>query len=113
VCVDVAITDPLQSKMVAGASRSVSFAANQYAKVKHAKYSILMARKSDDLILWPVVVETLGAWSDGSMELLDLLASWQSRRDSSVSRGAVRFSLLRRASCLLQRFNARMLINRL
>lgn len=112
VCVDVAVTDPLQSKMVSGASRSVSFAANEYARVKHSKYSILMARKSDELVLWPVVVETLGAWSDDSLQLFDLLALWQSRRDSSISRASLRFSLLRRASCLIQRFNARMLINR-
>ena len=81
--------------------------------MKHAKYSILMERMSDELVLWPVIVESHGAWNDKALELLELLASLQSRRDSSLSRGAVRFSLLRRASCLLQRFNARMLINRI
>lgn len=110
VCVDVAVTDPLQS-FVGGASSIVSHAANEYAKIKHSKYSVLLARKSNELVLWPVVVEPLGAWSEKALDLFDLLAAWQSRRDSSISRGAVRF-LLRRASCL-QRYNARMIMNRI
>jgi hypothetical protein len=49
LCVDVAVTDPLQVKFVDGAARSSSFAANEYAKVKLAKYSDLISRKSDSL----------------------------------------------------------------
>lgn len=113
LCIDVAVTDPLQVKFVEGASRTTSFAAGEYAKVKYSKYSDMLARKSDSLVLWPVIVESLGAWSDRAIELFDLIAAWSSRRDSTFGRSAVRFSLFRRASCILQRFNARMINNRI
>jgi hypothetical protein len=113
LCVDVAVTDPLQLKFVDGAARSSSFAANEYAKVKLAKYSDLISRKSDSLQLWPVVVESLGAFSDKALEFFGLLASWSSRRDSNFSKASVRFNLLRRVSCLIQRYNARMFLNRI
>jgi hypothetical protein len=112
LCIDVAVTDPLQAKFVVGAARESSYAAKEYAKVKVSKYSNLIARKSDSLFLWPVVVETLGAWSEKAVELFDLMASWSSRRDSSRPRASIRFNLFRRASCILQRYNAAMFLNR-
>jgi hypothetical protein len=52
----------------------------------------------------------LGAFSDKTLDFFDLLASWSSRRDSN-SRASVKFNLLLRDSCLVQRYNARMSLN--
>jgi hypothetical protein len=113
LCCDLAVTDPLQVKFVSDAAKTPCKAAERYGvEVKLAKYSDLLARNKD-IVFWPIIIESFGGYNSKSLLFFKLLSNWLCQRDPSVDRSSLSSSLFQRASCILQRANAKALLARI
>jgi hypothetical protein len=87
--VDVAVVHPLATAHLRAAQRSAAGAATAYEAVKREHYAPAMADAPEEVELVPLVFETYGGASEGTVELLRPLArAWGWRRDIGPARAA-------------------------
>jgi hypothetical protein len=109
---DVAVTDPTQSAFVKNSAITAGYAAEKYAVLKESKYADALS-KDDSILFTPIIAETYGGWNKRAYDFFDMLASWLAPRDLSCSKPLISSRLFQRASVILQRGNARMIMSRL
>ena len=108
---DVAVTDPLRDDVIAFSSVTQAEAAQTYGvKVKEAKYSHLISK--EEIIFKPIIVETYGAWNSHARDFFKYLARNLVHRDFNAEYSFIINSLYQCASVILQKCNARMILNR-
>ena len=61
----------------------------------------------------PMIAETYGTWNASAMEFFEDLYSWLATRDPSAKIPAIRSRLFQKASVIIQRANARMILSRI
>ena len=106
--IDVAITDPRQPKFKLKSISTPGSAAEAYALIKREKYGHLIKEHAK---FKPVIVETFGAWSKESHEIIELIA----RKDNE--RGVISFSyrknlLHQKISISIQRNNSKSILSK-
>jgi hypothetical protein len=110
---DVAVTDPTQDAFVKYSSDTRAYAAETYAATaKEAKYSDALL-KDDSILFTPVIAETFGAWNSKAVVFFNDLSSWLSSRDPSLLKSDISSRLYQKASVIIQRANARMILSRI
>lgn len=109
---DVAVTDPTQIAFVKKSSATPGYAAEKYAEFKEAKYADALA-KDDSILFTPIIAESYGGWNKEAYDFFNNLATWLTPRDHSLSKSQLSCRLFQRASVILQRGNARMILSRL
>src|SRR6187402_656172 len=103
------MTDPRRPNIKAKSILNPGSAAEEYSKLKHEKYDHLVPKNSTRFM--PVVVETFGAWSEESHEVLNLIASKDAERNEIPF--SMRKSLLySKLSISLQKHNARSILEK-
>ena len=108
---DIAVTDPTQDAFCQRAAIEPGYAAATYARVnKIAKYSDALAK--DDSVLFSPIAESYGGWNKDASDFFVTLASWLALRDTSLSSSLILSRLYQRASVILQRGNARMMLSK-
>ena len=100
LCLDFAITHPLQKKFLKDASGSSGVAANMYAsKVKDARYAKTCLE--NDLEFSPMVVEVFGGWCTKAAEVFSFVSKmYASKWGGSVS--IAKQGIMQRLSVTLQ-----------
>jgi hypothetical protein len=107
LCVDVALTSPLQRSAVAAAASSVGGAATTYEAVKRARYGTAAADMG--YVLVPFVGDMLGAWGATATQMLRQLShAWGLRMGVPASRASA--VVHSRLSLALQRGVAALLL---
>jgi len=109
---DVAVTDPSQSSFVSKSSFIPGHAAESYCDLKSNKYSDALDRDVT-LNLTPLIVESFGRWSLSSLTFFRSLSSWLAARNPSSSVPIIKSRLFQKASIILQRSNAKMILSRI
>ena len=109
---DVAVTDPSQVAFVSISSSVAGHAAESYANRKFSKYADALDRDVT-LNLTPLIVESFGRWSLSSSLFFRSLASWLAARNPSTSLPVIKSRLFQKASIILQRANAKMILSRI
>ncbi|HYN44590.1 MAG TPA: reverse transcriptase domain-containing protein [Candidatus Limnocylindrales bacterium] len=109
---DIAVTDPTQDAFFKKAASEPGYTAKKYAEVKRSKYADALAR-DESVLFTPIIAETFGGWNKEAYDLFANLASWLLPRDPAASKPLILSRLFQRASIILQRGNARMLLSRL
>ncbi|HYN44478.1 MAG TPA: hypothetical protein VER35_00610 [Candidatus Limnocylindrales bacterium] len=109
---DVAVTDPTQIAFAKKAAINPGHAAEEYAKLKNAKYADALSR-DESILFTPIIAETYGGWNKEAYDFFNKLATWLAPRDISLSKSEISCRLFQRASIILQRGNARMIAARI
>ena len=107
---DIAVTDPTQKKYVQEATSTLLHSAEHYAStVKDPIYQDICEKKGVDF--FPIVVETTGGWCVAAIQFFNkLIPKIAAARRISLSLATQQ--LYMRLSVILQRANARMILNR-
>jgi len=109
---DVAVTDPSQTYYVSKSSSVSGHAAEAYSILKLSKYSDALDRDVT-LDLTPLIVESFGRWSSSSLIFFRSLSLWLAARNPSSSATIIKSRLFQKASIILQRSNAKMILSRI
>jgi hypothetical protein len=114
MCLDVAVTSPLQSKFVSKAAESDGHSASAYFNLKKLKYAADV-EESGSMSFLPLVVETFGRWHPDSLRFLDSLAFKHSinQDDGPTALKMSRTKLFQSLSFALQFHNSVMITERL
>jgi len=110
---DVAVTDPTQDAFVKSGAITRGYAAETYAlNSKIAKYADSLS-KDNSVLLSPIIVETYGCWNSCASDFFQDLSSWLAARDPNSSGPLICARLYQKASVIIQRSNARMILSRI
>lgn len=87
--IDVAVTSPFTDKHISDAIKTPGGAATSYEQAKRSKYTPFI--RSDTQKLTPVVVDSLGAWSNTAETFLSRVAEHYTKRFSNPTEARIHF----------------------